>query len=154
MWESSPSAVSRPVVTVNRWNIEQCEQERAFVEAVQGSMSCEQQENVAEKVHVIFELHPVARVLIFRKQKERAQTPKEAETLSYKGWLKTSASGLRGLYQIPAETLLPETQGGGLEQIPRQNEPDACAAGVSLQKQRTTWTCQHVIVWVFERFLV
>lgn len=60
--------LERPVTTVNRWSIEQCEQERAFVEKVQEQMDENGKIEFKMEVPALIDLRRVTRVPVFQKR--------------------------------------------------------------------------------------
>lgn len=71
-----PKAIMlRPVATVNRWNIEQCEQERNFVDKICNNVSIKAEDGVNMAAPALISLRKVARVQIFQKKRETETEP-------------------------------------------------------------------------------
>lgn len=62
------AVMQRPVTTVNRWSIVQCERERAFVEKIQDHMNEKDNQDVKTEVPALIHLRKVARLPIFLKR--------------------------------------------------------------------------------------
>lgn len=71
----STSTMLRPVTTVNRWNIELCEQEREFVDKVCNTALVKSEQKLHLTVPALIDLRKVARVPIFKTNKASEQDP-------------------------------------------------------------------------------
>lgn len=67
--------MNRPVATVNRWNIEQCELEREFVDKIRNPVSVKSEDKLQLTVPALIDLRKVARVPIFQRKKNAEQDP-------------------------------------------------------------------------------